>query len=117
MKTVTDTFDAGRLIQILQHIGSGRYTLNRLDVRTREEQRIGVWGQDDTANTGIDIFAKPLDVIISEHLEDLCMSNFTVCRFGNSEKHCPSSTRADFMEKPVISKLAILDVLIRNQVV
>ncbi len=52
-------------MQILQQLrgpsGSGRYALNRLDVRTREEQVIDAWGQDDTANTGINMFLEAVD--------------------------------------------------------
>jgi len=86
------------------------YTPNRLDVRTRQEQRVGTRSQDDMVNTGINMLREAIVVIVSRRLEESLHTNFTVCRFGKSEKHRPSSTRTDFMEKPATSKLAILHV-------
>ena len=36
------------------------YTPNRLDVRTRQEQRVGTRSQDDMVNTGINMFREAI---------------------------------------------------------
>ena len=36
------------------------YTPNRLDVRTRQEQRVGTWSQDDMVNTGINMLREAI---------------------------------------------------------
>ena len=58
-----DTVDVARVMHILQQLSgrSGIYTLNGLDIRTREEQGIGACGQDDTANTGINMFLEAIE--------------------------------------------------------
>jgi len=62
-QTATDSVDAGRLMKILRQPSDYRvvYTVDRLDVWTREEQRICGWSQDDMTNTGINMFLEAID--------------------------------------------------------
>ena len=62
-QSATDSVDAGRLMKILRQPSDYRvvYTVDRLDVWTREEQRICGWSQDDMTNTGINMFLEAID--------------------------------------------------------
>ena len=62
-QSATDSVDAGRLMKIPRQPRDYRviYTVDRLDVWTREEQRICGWSQDDMTNTGINMFLEAID--------------------------------------------------------